>query len=169
MIHLYYGDGKGKTTAALGLIVRHAGSGGQAVLAQFLKSIPTGELAALETLGVPVYRNDLPHGFFPSMTEETKAAVTAMHDRTLAGVARLVQAHACTLLVLDELCAALSLNLIDSSAVFDLLDHPGKTEIVITGRNPSQSLLDRADYITEMKLVRHPYQKGIQARKGIEY
>jgi len=169
MIHLYYGDGKGKTTAALGLIVRHAGSGGQAVLAQFLKSMPTGELAALETLGIPVYRNDLPHGFFPSMTEETKAAVAAMHDRTLAEVTRLVQTHACTLLVLDELCAALSLKLIDSGAVFALLDNPGETEIVITGRDPSPSLIDRADYITEMKLIRHPYQKGVQARKGIEF
>jgi len=169
MIHLYYGDGKGKTTAALGLIVRHAGSGGLPVLAQFLKSMPTGELAALETLGVPFYRNDLPHGFFPSMTEETKAAVTAMHGRTLAEVAHLVQTHACTLLVLDELCAALSLNLIDPGAVFDLLDTPSETEIIITGRDPSPALIDRADYITEMKLIRHPYQKGVQARKGIEY
>ena len=60
MIHIYCGDGKGKTTAALGLILRHVGAGGKAVLAQFLKSTPTGELAALERLGVPVYRNDLP-------------------------------------------------------------------------------------------------------------
>ncbi len=65
MIHVYCGDGKGKTTAALGLILRHTGSGGRSVLAQFLKSMPTGELAALKTLGVPVYRNELPHGFFP--------------------------------------------------------------------------------------------------------
>lgn len=169
MIHLYCGDGKGKTTAALGLIVRHAGSGGRPVLAQFLKSAPTGELASLKTLGVPVYRNDLPHGFFPSMTEETKAAVTALHNRTLAEVTRLVRTHACTLLVLDELCAALSLRLIDSQAVFSLLDDPCGTEIVVTGRDPSDDLVSRADYITEMKLIRHPYQKCVKARTGIEF
>jgi cob(I)alamin adenosyltransferase len=169
MIHLYCGDGKGKTTAALGLIVRHIGSGGRAVFAQFLKSTPTGELAALETLHVPVYRNDIPHGFFPSMTEETKSEVTRLHNRTLAEVAGLVKARSCTLLVLDELCAALSLNLIDASAVFSLLDDSGETEIVVTGRNPVSELIDRADYITEMKLLRHPYQKGVTARKGIEF
>ena len=78
------GDGKGKTTAALGLICRHVGAGGKAVLAQFLKSLPTGELAALEKLGVPIYRNELPHGFFPSMSEEVRESVRSMHDQTLA-------------------------------------------------------------------------------------
>ena len=63
MIHIYCGDGKGKTTAALGLICRHVGCGGTAVLAQFLKSLPTGELATLEKLDVPVYRNELPTVF----------------------------------------------------------------------------------------------------------
>ena len=67
MIHLYCGDGKGKTTAALGLICRHVGTGGKAVLAQFLKSLPTGELKTLELLAVPVYRNELPHGFLSAI------------------------------------------------------------------------------------------------------
>lgn len=84
MIHIYCGDGKGKTTAAVGLICRHVGTGGKAVLAQFLKSLPTGELATLKTLGVPVYRNELPHGFFPNMSEEMRKSVRKMHDKTLA-------------------------------------------------------------------------------------
>jgi cob(I)alamin adenosyltransferase len=169
MIHIYCGDGKGKTTAALGLIVRHVGAGGRAVLAQFLKSSPTGELASLEKLGVPVYRNDLPHGFFPSMTDETKAAVTALHNTTLATVTRLTRDGACTLLVLDELCAAYGLGLVDRAAVLSLLDDHGSAELVLTGRDPAPELLERADYITEMKLVKHPYEKGVKARKGIEY
>jgi len=169
MIHVYCGDGKGKTTAALGLILRHTGSGGRSVLAQFLKSMPTGELAALKTLGVPVYRNELPHGFFPNMNETTKAKVREMHDATLAEVTRLARSGACTLLVLDELNAALTLELIDRAAVFSLLDDHGKSELVITGRDPDPELLARADYVTEMKLVRHPYEKGVKARKGIEY
>ena len=169
MIHIYCGDGKGKTTAALGLICRHVGTGGKAVLAQFLKSLPTGELSTLEKLGVPVYRNELPHGFFPNMNEEMKSRVREMHDQTLAEVTRLARADACTLLVMDELCAALSLGLIDREKVLSLLDGHGNTELVITGRDPEEQLISRADYITEMKLIKHPYEKGVLARKGIEF
>jgi cob(I)alamin adenosyltransferase len=169
MIHIYCGDGKGKTTAAIGLIVRHVGRGGKAVLAQFLKSTPTGELKSLEKLGIPVYRNTLPHGFFPSMDEGMKASVTKMHDDTLQTVTELARSNQCSLLVLDELCAALSLGLIDHDAVISLLEDHGESELVITGRNPSEELLSAADYITEMKLIRHPYTKGIKARKGIEF
>ena len=169
MIHIYCGDGKGKTTAAIGLICRHVGTGGKAVLAQFLKSTPTGELASLKTLGVPIYRNELPHGFFPNMSDEIKKAVREMHDKTLEEVTQLARTNMCSLLVLDELCAALSLGLIDRDAVLSLMDDHGNAELVITGRDPEQALLDRADYITEMKLVRHPYEKGVQARKGIEF
>jgi len=169
MIHIYCGDGKGKTTAALGLICRHVGTGGNAVLAQFLKSLPTGELATLDLLGVPVYRNELPHGFFPNMSEEMQSRVREMHDKTLAEVTQLARTNECSLLVLDELCAAMTLGLIDREAVLSLLDEHGETELVITGRDPDAALLARADYITEMKLARHPYEKGVLARKGIEY
>ncbi len=169
MIHIYCGDGKGKTTAAIGLIVRHVGAGGKAVLAQFLKSLPTGELASLKTLGVPIYRNELPHGFFPNMNNEMRKKVREMHDHTLAEVTRLAKANSCSLLVLDELCAALSLGLIDREKVLSLLDEHGETELVITGRDPDAELLARADYVTEMKLVKHPFERGIKARKGIEF
>ena len=169
MIHVYCGDGKGKTTAALGLVCRHVGAGGKAVLAQFLTSLPTGELVTLKTLGVPVYRNELPHGFFPNMDDAMKARVREMHNQTLAEVTQLARANACSLLVLDELCAALSLGLIDREQVLSLMNEHGETELVITGRDPDPALLDRADYVTEMKLVKHPYEKGVLARKGIEY
>ena len=169
MIHIYCGDGKGKTTAALGLILRHVGTGGRPVLAQFLKSTPTGELAALKTLGVPIYRNDLPHGFFPNMSKEVKQQVKQMHNHTLSEVTRLARTNECSLVVLDELNAALSLELIDHDAVISLLDDHGEAELVITGRNPCDEVLARADYVTEMKLVKHPYEKGAKARKGFEF
>ena len=169
MIHVYCGDGKGKTTAALGLIARHVGAGGKAVLAQFLKSLPTGELATLEKLSVPVYRNELPHGFFPNMSKEIQESVLDMHNRTLAEVTQLALTNECSLLVLDELNAALSLGLIDREAVFALLNDHGKAELVITGRDPCEEVLSQADYVTEMKLIKHPYEKGVKARKGIEY
>ena len=169
MIHVYCGDGKGKTTAALGLIARHVGAGGHAVLAQFLKSLPTGELATLEKLGVPVYRNELPHGFFPNMSKEMQKSVLDMHNRTLAEVTQLARANKCSLLVLDELNAALSLGLIDREAVFALLNDHGEAELVITGRDPCEEVLSQADYVPEMKLIKHPYEKGVKARKGIEF
>ena len=169
MIHIYCGDGKGKTTAALGLILRHVGAGGRPVLAQFLKSTPTGELAALKTLGVPIYRNELPHGFFPNMSKEVKQQVKQMHNHTLSEVTRLARTNECSLVVLDELNAALSLELIDHDAVISLLDDHGEAELVITGRNPCEEVLARADYVTEMKLIKHPYEKGAKARKGIEF
>ena len=169
MIHIYCGDGKGKTTAALGLILRHVGAGGRPILAQFLKSTPTGELAALKTLGVSIYRNELPHGFFPNMSKEVKQQVKQMHNHTLSEVTRLARTNECSLLVLDELNAALSLELIDHDAVISLLDDHGEAELVITGRNPCEEVLVRADYVTEMQLVKHPYQKGVKARKGIEF
>ncbi len=169
MIHIYCGNGKGKTTAAVGLAARHVGSGGRAVFAQFLKSTESGELAALKTLGVPVYRNAFQHGFSRSMSAETKRAVTRSHNDILAAVTALARAGQCTLLVLDELCAAVSLSLIDTDAVRALLDGHGETELVITGRDPADWLIARADYITEMKLLRHPYERGVQARRGIEF
>jgi len=92
-----------------------------------------------------------------------------MHNHTLAEVTRLARANECSLLVLDELNAALSLALIDREAVFALLNDHGEAELVITGRNPCEEVLTRADYVTEMKLVKHPYEKGIKARKGIEF
>ncbi len=71
--------------------------------------------------------------------------------------------------MLDELNAALSLGLIDREAVLSLLDDHGNAELVITGRDPSEEILARADYVTEMKLIKHPYDKGVKARKGIEF
>ena len=103
------------------------------------------------------------------MSDAMKARVREMHDQTLAEVTQLARANACSLLVLDELCAALSLGLIDREQVLSLLDEHGEAELVITGRDPDQALLERADYVTEMKLVKHPYEKGVLARKGIEY
>ena len=107
--------------------------------------------------------------FFPNMSDEMQKKVRVMHDSTLAEVTRMARANECTLLVLDELCAALSLGLIDREAVLSLLDSHGEAELVISGRDPEEALLSRADYVTEMKLIKHPYEKGVLARKGIEF
>lgn len=169
MIQIYCGDGKGKTTAAVGLSIRAAGRGRRVVFAQFLKSADSGEravLAGLPTVAlVPVPQTMK----FTFQMDPDERRAEAVRQAALLERAAALSAGA-DLLVLDELCAALNAGMVPLDRVLALLDGwPKELEVVITGRNPPQALLDRADYITEMKKIRHPYDRGISARKGIEW
>lgn len=171
LIHLYCGDGKGKTTAAVGLSVRCAGRGNKVVFAQFLKDGTSGECRVLAKLPNVTLLAANPVGKFSfAMTDaekqETADALTRMLD---AATGFAVREHA-RLLVLDEVCAAISCGFVDEKAVTDFLESKPETlEVVLTGRNPSESLQAHADYITEMTMRRHPFEKGIAAREGIEF
>lgn len=170
MIHLYTGNGQGKTSAATGLAVRCAGSGGRVAFVQFLKSMPSGEIAVLESIPrVSVLRNREAHGFSIDMTAEQKQRVCASHNENLEKAQAMISHGAITLLVLDELCAAYSLDLIDRAAVDSLIQGVGDVELIITGRDAPQSFLDAADYITDMLCIRHPYERGMAARRGVEF
>lgn len=169
MVHLYLGDGKGKTTCAMGLALRAAGRDRRVVIAQFLKSENSGERKALRLfpnvilLPVP----DRVKFTFTMSEEEKKAA--AEHARRLLTAAEGLMAG-CDLLVLDEICAAVNTGLLTPEQVTDLLDRrPQELEIVLTGRDPLPALYERADYITEMVKRKHPYDKGVAAREGTEY
>lgn len=169
MIHIYCGDGKGKTTAAVGLTVRAAGQGLRVVFAQFLKRAGSGERAVLERLpGVTVLELPETMKFTSAMSREEKTAEASRQTAQFRKAAGL--AGEADLLVLDELCAALNSAMVPLEEVLSLLDRrPEKLEVVITGRNPPELLVSRADYITEMKKIKHPFDKGIRARKGIEW
>ena len=169
LIHIYCGEGKGKTTAALGLALRAAGCGFRVVVAQFLKSSPTGELNSLRGIeNVTVLRGDLPRGFSWQLDGEQKAGMRREHDRLFEEAAALC-AGGRTLLVLDEIIGAWYGGYIDRERVLAFLrGKPEGLEIVLTGRYPDERLCELADYITEMKKVRHPYDRGIPAREGIE-
>ncbi|MBM6869161.1 cob(I)yrinic acid a,c-diamide adenosyltransferase [Pseudoflavonifractor phocaeensis] len=168
MIHLYCGESKGKTTAAMGLALRAAGHGVRVVVAQFLKAEGSGERKALSLLPT-VTLLPLPQSmkFTFRMTEAEKqqeaGRQTALLEHALTAGAQ------AQLLVLDELCAALTAGMVPLTPVLDFLDAHPDTEVVITGRNPPQPLLDRADYITEMVKVRHPFDRGLSARQGVEW
>lgn len=169
MLHIYCGDGKGKTTAAMGLALRAAGHGRRVVIAQFLKSGGSGERTALaalpmvELLPVPA---DMKFTF--RMTEEEKRAEAVRQSALLVRAFQAAE-HA-ELLVLDELCAALTGGMVKLERVLKLLNAcPAALEVVITGRNPPAQLLERADYITEMKKQKHPYDREIAAREGVEW
>lgn len=174
MIHLYTGEGKGKTTAAIGLSVRAAGWNFQVCFAQFMKGNDTGELHVLEKMpNVTILRSEKNFGFYRSMSEADKAELTRIHNRILDELLKIAENEAYHMIVLDELTYPINWGLLNVDKLKRLLalgkERPGgELELVITGREAGTLLKDTADYITEMKCVRHPYEKGIGARKGVE-
>jgi len=167
MIHLYTGEGKGKTTAAMGLAIRAAGRSKKVVIVQFLKGRDTGELHSLDLIpNITVIRNREAKGFFHSVSPEIRFRITEENNDNIKKALALPY----DLIVLDEVCAAYDLEAIDRKTVDDLLSSfsPEK-ELVLTGRNPPKHFCDVADYISEIHKVKHPFDRGVQAREGIEY
>lgn len=170
LLHYYYGDGKGKTTAALGLCLREAGAGGRVLVAQFLKGSPYSELAALKTLGVAVFQTAEVKKFVFQMNDEEKAATKADCAALLSLAEKALCSGEYDLVVLDEATDAVSTGMLEESALLAALDHRAeKTETVVTGHIPNEAVVSRADYVTEMKKQKHPYDRGILARRGIEF
>ena len=171
LVQIYYGDGKGKTTAAFGLAFRCAGWGRRVVIAQFLKSSPCGELTAAERFPtLTVLRSKGIHKFTFQMNDEEKAVVAENCRTLLRQAAELARAEAARLLVLDEVISACNHGAVPEEALLEFLQNkPENLEVVLTGQNPSEALLAQADYVTEMKKVKHPFDRGVLARKGIEY
>ena len=170
LVHLYCGDGKGKTTAAVGLAVRHSGRGGKVVFAQFLKDGTSGECRVLAKLGVTVLAANPVGKFSFRMTEEEKAETAAALGRTFDAATGFAVRERATLLVLDEVCAAVNCGFLPEKTLTEFLEsRPDSLEVVLTGRDPSENLQVHADYITEMKKRRHPFDEGFAAREGIEF
>ena len=171
MKHIYMGDGKGKTTAAVGLAVRCAGSGKKVLFAQFLKPATSSELEALHDMeNMQLLLCPAEFGFTWNMREDETAAAVAVYERYLWDITRVVLQGNFAMLVLDEVIGACGAGLVDEAYLMECLDQmPDDMEIVMTGRGPGESMLAWADYITEMKKVRHPYDQGVKARKGIEF
>ena len=166
LVHLYYGDGKGKTTAAMGLALRALGSGKRVVVLQFLKGGQSGEIPLLEQLGAKLYRGKAGQKFVFQMNDAEKAETRALQNANLAAA----MAEPADLLILDEAGSAWELDMADKALLQQaVLQRPAGQECVLTAHAAPQWMLDAADYVTEMKCLRHPYQKGIAARKGIEY
>ena len=166
LLHLYYGDGKGKTTAAMGLALRALGSGKKVVVLQFLKGGQSGEIPLLEQLGAKIYRGKAGQKFVFQMNEAEKAATRDLQNRNLVAATT----EDADLLVLDEAGSAWELDMVDKALLQKaVLARPAAQECVLTAHAAPRWMLDAADYVTEMKCCRHPYQKGIAARKGIEY
>lgn len=172
MIQLYHGNGKGKTTAAAGCVIRAAGYGKRVIFAQFMKGRETGELNILNALpDVTVLRSEKSFGFYKNMTDEDKLSITSVHNEIINTVLKEIKKQPPFMAVLDEITAPLNYGLIDTEAVKETirLSKVLPFELILTGRNPSDMLISSADYISEIKAVRHPYENGITAREGIEF
>ncbi len=172
LIHIYCGDGKGKTTAAIGLSIRALGRDYQVIFLQFLKWQETGEISAFKAFNnLTVIRGEnLVHKFTWNMTEEQKKEVTAYQTQQLKQAILHAQNSQCDLLILDEIMASYNLDLIDKDMLKEfILNKPEALELVLTGRDPADYMIEAADYVTEMKKIKHPFDAGIPARLGVEW
>lgn len=170
LIHIYCGDGKGKTTAAVGLAVRCAGRGNKVLLVQFLKSRDSGELYSLAKLpDIEVMRGKESKKFTFQMNEEEKHALLIEHNKMFEQVLAKIKNGGYSLLILDEVIGALNAKVFEMPKLIEFLRHkPENLEVVLTGRNPAPELVEIANYVSEMRKVKHPMDKGIMAREGIE-
>ena len=171
LVHLYCGEGKGKTTAAVGLCARAAGSGKRVLFVQFFKDGTSSENASLRLLpNVHTMHEPRYFGRVSNMGkeefEECKRAYSALFEAAISRAAE----EKFDLLVLDEAVSSCNHGVIDEGALLRFLKgRPARLEVVLTGREPSAALVEAADYVTEMKKVKHPFDAGIVARRGIEF
>ena len=168
LIHIYHGDGKGKTTAAVGLAVRCAGGGGKVLFCQFLKDGKSCEyfcLKNIENITLAPCLEDVKFTFM--MNEEEKKAAAKFYNDLFENAVKSAADY--DLLVLDEVLDVVNVGFLSRERLENFIENkPRSLEVVLTGRDPSDKLCEKADYITEMKKIKHPYDRGVQARKLID-
>ena len=167
-IHLYTGNGKGKSTAAFGLSLRAVGAGKKVFFAQFVKGKTYAEIEAVNQFLPAITIKQYGRGCFIKnvpVPEDIEAAQNGLKE-----VAEIIRSGAYDIVVLDEANIALYYKLFTSAELIEVIKHKRpETEIIITGRYAPQEIIDLADLVTEMKEVKHYYRKGVEARKGIEF
>lgn len=171
MKHIYYGDGKGKTTAAIGLAVRVAGSKMKVLFVQFLKTEFSGERHILShTENVTLTFCPLELKFTFDMDDKEKAQAAKIFKGIFDNAVTTALTEKYDMVVLDEVFEAINAHMLSESEVYEFITNaPSSMEIVMTGHNPPQKFMDCADYITEFKKIKHPYDRGITGRIGIEF
>ena len=175
LVQIYTGDGKGKTTAAFGLALRAAGQGNKVLIYQFLKppSIDIGERFALQLGAVRIRTEalDVPWDMSKSLEDEIVVAKmqTAISE-ALERIAQTAEKKFYDVLILDEIVYCLSKGLAKLEDIKNIIDRRNPVvEIVMTGRGATRELIELADLVTEMKNIKHPFDNGLPARRGIEF
>ena len=176
LVHIYTGNGKGKTTAAFGLGMRAAGAGLKVCIFQFLKrkGLTSGEVESAKRLSpdIDIIRFNQTHPIFLSPKDRQDSIQSLKSSITIAlkEVEKALSSGRYDLVILDEIINAVSEKYLDVRALVELIDSkPKNVEMVLTGRNAPRELIRIADYVTEMKELKHPYKRGLKARKGIEW
>lgn len=166
-IHLYTGNGKGKTTAAIGLAIRAAGAKKKVFIAQFIKGMQYSELETLKRIPEIEFKQYGLNCFI--INEPTQNDIDSAR-KGLAEVISILAQKKYDILVLDEICISLYYKLFEINELLELLKaKPEETEIVMTGRYAPKVLYEIADLVTEMNEIKHYYKNGVEARQGIEY
>jgi len=175
LIQIYTGDGKGKTTAAVGLALRATGQGNKVLIYQFLKppSLNTGERLALELSAVGIRAEAIDMPWDMSESFENKQAVDQMRtaiSEALERIAQTAEKRLYDVIILDEIVFCLSKSLAGLEDIKSIIDRKDPAvEIILTGRGATGELIEMADLVTEMKKIKHPFDKGLPARRGIEF
>jgi len=165
--HVYYGTGKGKTTAAIGLAVRAAGYGLKVYIAQFIKGLQYSELKCLKKLDENITVRQYGRGCF--IRKEPAEADIKAAKKGLEEVREILLSGSYDVVILDEITVAVYFGLLTVEEIIGLINSkPENIELVLTGRKADRKILDAADLVTEMREVRHYFNLGVQARKGIE-
>lgn len=170
-IHVYTGDGKGKTTAAIGLAVRAAGQGKKVLMLQFLKSDgkESGEILSAKKSGIEIitFKDQVSPLFDHSVqVSELKKTVRESLEFTV----KTLRSDAYDLIILDEFNTLISSGYAGVSDAESILKaKPERLELIFTGRGAPEELIEQADYATEIRMIKHPFTKGVKARKGIEF
>lgn len=171
-VHVYTGEGKGKTSAAIGLALRAWGRGYEICIAQFLKTQQTGEIMAFENIKerIHILRCGRTKKFTWQMTQQEKQCVCEEHNEMFITIKQLLSTKKIDILILDEVIGAINAGTFELKTLMDFIQNkPEHLEVVLTGRNAPLELISAADYVSDIACVKHPFQKGICARQGIEF
>lgn len=171
LVIVYTGEGKGKTTAALGLALRAAGYGKKILIVQFGKNIFSGEIKALKKFDPQIKLIQGGNGFVgilgdKKLLEEHKKTA----QETFEKLYQEMKSEKWDVVIADEIIGAISGKLLDVKLALNLIESkPNLVDLILTGRGASKELIDKADLVSEMKSIKHPFEKGIKAKKGIDY
>lgn len=171
LVHIYIGDGKGKTTSCAGLALRMAGSGGRVLYSFMQKGVKSSEVKLMETIdGIDVIQVCTMTKFSYLQNAEEKSEYRKQHTEGLKKIVNLCQSGIYDMVIVDEAIGAILEKAIALDTILELINtRPKNCEIVLSGRKPPAKLVAVADYVSEIKSIKHPFDKGIKARKGIEY
>ncbi|MFT5873561.1 MAG: cob(I)alamin adenosyltransferase [Clostridium sp.] len=171
-VQIYTGNGKGKTTAAIGLAVRAAGNGYTVFMVQFLKGSNTGEIESAKKLApfFNIFRFEKKRGFFWTLNAGEKIELKEDVQKAYKFCKEALREKKCDILIMDEVMGALSNNLISEEQLLELIDtKPDNIELILTGRNAPEVIINKANLVTEMKDIKHYFNEGVPSREGIEF